>query len=70
LIPVRSALALAATKYRTCYESTFATDHETRLVLFAQKFTPLILHHRSTARIVNVPSSKRGSIRFEGNSAV
>jgi hypothetical protein len=36
-----------------------------RLVLFAQKFAPLILHHRITARIVNVPSSMRASIRLE-----
>jgi hypothetical protein len=27
-----------------------------------RKFAPLILHHRITTRIVNVPSSKRGSI--------
>jgi hypothetical protein len=64
-----SALALAATRYRRCYASTFATDNETRLVLFAQKFAPLILHHRITTRIVNVPSSKRGSIRFEWKCA-
>jgi hypothetical protein len=32
-----SALALAATLYRGYYEPTIATDHETRLVLFAQK---------------------------------
>src|SRR6266581_1216833 len=46
---VRSALTLAATTYRKCYASTFATDHETRLVLFAQKTRAITLapsHHR------------------------
>jgi hypothetical protein len=45
-----SALALAATKYRRCYASTFATDHETRLVLFAQKIRAVNLapsHHHA-----------------------
>jgi hypothetical protein len=40
------------------------------LVLFAQEFAPLILHHLITTRIVNVPSSKRSSIRFERKCAV
>ena len=45
-----SALALAATKYRRCYASTFATDHATRLVLFAQKIRAVNLapsHHHA-----------------------
>jgi hypothetical protein len=47
---VRSALTLAATTYRRRYASTFATDHETRLVLFAQKIRAVNLapsHHRA-----------------------
>jgi hypothetical protein len=35
-----------------------------------KNFVPLILHHRITARIVNVSSSERASIRFEEKCAV
>jgi hypothetical protein len=35
-----------------------------------KNFVPLILHHRITARIVNVSSSERASIRFEKKGAV
>jgi hypothetical protein len=65
---IRSVFGYAAAGYRKRYESTFVTDHAKRLVLFAQKFAPLILPDRITARIVNLPSSKLG--RFEWKCAV
>jgi len=45
-----SALVLAATTYREDYESTIATGHEMRLVLFAQKIPAVNLASIATLR--------------------
>ena len=65
-----SALALAATKYRSCYASTFAIDHETRLVLCAQKIRAVNLapshHHAHRKRYLHrsvVLFASSGSVR-------
>ena len=65
-----SALALTATMYRNVTHLPPQLTKRRDWYYLHRKFAPLILHHRVTARIVNVPSSKRGSIRFESKSAV
>ena len=65
LIGVRSALGLL--QQRTADAMNLPSRPSTRCNWYYlhKNFVPLILHHRITARIVNVSSSERASIRFE-----
>jgi len=51
--------------YRFRYEFTLAAEHEMRIGTISQEFVPLTLHRYITTRIVNVPSSERGSLRLD-----
>jgi len=59
-----------AVYYLFRYEFTLAAEHEMRIGTISQEFVPLTLHRYITTRIVNVPSSERGSIRFAWMCAV